>query len=44
MTVANFLLGFLVTIEFINMLIRIVKLVPPKDPPIDEQVRMRLYS
>lgn len=44
MIVTNILLGLLVTIELCNMLIRIVKLVPPKDPPIDEQVRKRLYS
>lgn len=44
MSATNILLGCLVVIEFLNMVIRLIKLAPPSDPPIDEEIRKRLYS
>lgn len=38
------LLGTLVLIELVNTLLRVIKLFPPDDPPIDEEVRRRMYS
>ena len=40
----NLLLGCLVVIEFCNLCIRVLKVCPPDDPPIDEDIRMKMYS
>ena len=38
------LLTLLVLIEILNLLIRIIKIVPEKTPPIDEDIRIKMYS
>ena len=44
MLITNLLLGALVIIEFMNLCVRIIKIVPPSDPPLDEDIRIKLYS
>ena len=44
MIVTNILLGLLVVIEFFNLCIRCIKCVPPEDPPLDENIRRKMYS
>ncbi len=44
MLITNLLLGALVLIEFMNLCVRVIKLVPPQDPPLDEEIRIKLYS
>lgn len=44
MIITNILLGCLVIIEFFNLGIRIMKIVPPKEPPLDEEIWMKMYS
>lgn len=40
----NVLLGCICVIEFLNLCVRIIKLVPPKDPPLEDEIRLKLYS
>ena len=44
MSCTNWLLGCICIIEFLNLCVRLIKLAPPKDPPIDEEMRKKLYS
>lgn len=44
MTLTDFFLGFLVVIEACNLVIRLVKIYEPEVPPLDENLRKRLYS
>ena len=38
------MLTCLVVIEFFNLVIRFVKILPYKDPPLDEEIKCKLYS
>lgn len=42
--ITNILLGALVIIEFANLCIRLLKIAPPPDPPIEEDIRVKMYS
>lgn len=44
MFITNILLGALVIIEFLNLCVRIIKLVPDDEPPLSEEIRMKMYS
>lgn len=44
MLITNILLGLIVVIEFANLCVRVVKLFPPEDPPLEEEIRAKLYS
>lgn len=44
MIVTNLLLGCLVIIEFFNFCIRVAKFAPPEEPPLDEDIRRKMYS
>ena len=44
MIITNLLLGCLVIIEVFNLLIRIVKILPEHEPPLDEDIRIKMYS
>lgn len=34
----------IVIIEIFNLAIRLVKIIPEKDPPLEDEIRARLYS
>ncbi len=40
----NIILTILLIIEILNFLIRLIKIVPEKDPPLDEDIRIKMYS
>ena len=40
----NLLLGCLVIIEFCNLIIRVIKIVPMDNPPLDDEIRVKMYS
>ncbi len=44
MFIITLLLGCLVIIETCNLLIRLIKIIPPQDPPLDENIRLKMYS
>ena len=44
MFVTNILLGCIVLIEFCNLVIRIIKIIPPEEPELDEEIRRKMYS
>ncbi len=44
MFITNILLGTLVIIEFLNLCVRLIKLVPDDEPPLSEEIRMKMYS
>ncbi len=44
MFLTNLLLGCIVFIEICNLVIRIVKIIPPDEPKLDEEIRMKMYS
>lgn len=44
MIITNILLGFIVVIEIANLCVRVIKLIPPDDPPLEEEIRARMYS
>ena len=37
-------LGCLVVIKICNLIIRIMKVIPPEEPPINEEIRKKMYS
>lgn len=39
----NTMLTLLVIVEIFNLAIRLVKIIPEKDPPLEEEIRARLY-
>lgn len=44
MIITNILLSCLVFIELCNLVVRIIKIMPPNEPPLDEEIRMKMYS
>ena len=44
MTLTDFFLGCIVVIEVCNLVIRMGKIYEPEVPPLDENLRKRLYS
>lgn len=44
MSLITFFLGCLTIIETLNLLIRITKIIPYKEPPIDPYIQKYLYS
>ena len=44
MFITNLLLGVLVIIEFCNLCIRVIKIIPPSEPPLNEEIRVKMYS
>ena len=44
MTYINFVLTCLLFIEVLNLLIRLIKIVPPKEPPLEDDIRIKMYS
>lgn len=44
MFVTNLLLGCLVIIEFFNLCVRIMKCIPEDNPPLDDEIRIKMYS
>lgn len=44
MLLINILLVILILIELCNLIIKILKLVPEEIPPLDEDIRIKMYS
>ena len=42
--ITDILLGALVIIEFLNLCVRVVKIIPQEDPPISDDIRIKMYS
>lgn len=40
----NIILTLMLLIEILNFLIRLIKIVPEKSPPLEEDIRVRMYS
>ena len=38
------LLTLLVLIEFLNMVIRLIKIIPDETPPLTDEIRIKMYS
>ena len=44
MVLTEILLSCLTIIEFLNLLIRVIKIIPPKEPELTEEMRAKIYS
>ena len=44
MFIITLLLGCLVIIETCNLLIRLIKIIPPQDPPLDDYILKTMYA
>ncbi len=39
----NCVLTCLLVVEVLNLVIRLIKIAPEKEPPLDEEIRIKLY-